>query len=182
MADLPIPHLVIVELDPKGPADPGMLGAALKRAGVDAVVHDYDAYLDEVRRAGAVARAGAIGVASLIATAAAAVIAFATRAGMAARRDVLEVLHFSGAEDRMLARLFQARFAKLAFMAGVLGAGSAGLVAGLIRSAGGAEGFLPILPVEWTDLPWLALCPLTAAAIAAIAARRTSMDLLLAME
>ncbi|HEX8568943.1 MAG TPA: FtsX-like permease family protein [Caulobacteraceae bacterium] len=182
MQDLPVPHLVIVELDPTGPADPGMLGAALKRAGVDAEVHDYDAYLDEVRRAGSVARGGAVGVASLIATAAAAVIAFATRAGMAARREVLEVLHLSGAEDRMLSRLFQARFAKLAFMAGVIGAGSAAFVAGLIRSLGGAEGFLPILPVEWTDLPWLALCPLLAGGIAAIAARRTSMDLLTAME
>jgi cell division transport system permease protein len=182
MEDLPVPHLVIVELDPTGPADPGMLGAALKAAGVDAVVHDYDAYLEEVRRAGTVARVGAMGVAALIATAAGAVIAFATRAGMAARRDVLEVLHLTGAEDRMLARLFQARFARLAFAAGVLGAGSAALVAAVLRGLGGAEGFLPILPVEWADLPWLALCPIGAAAIAAITAHRTAMDLLLSFE
>jgi hypothetical protein len=64
----------------------------------------------------------------------------------------------------------------------MLGAGSAALVAAVLRGFGGAEGFLPILPVEWLDLPWLALCPLGAGVIAALAARRTSMDLLHAME
>ena len=34
------------------PATPASLSAALRAAGVDAVVHDYDAYLLEVRRAG----------------------------------------------------------------------------------------------------------------------------------
>jgi cell division transport system permease protein len=180
--DLPVPHLVVVELDPESPATPESLSKALRAAGVDAVVHDYDAYLLEVRRAGQVARVAAVGVAALIATAAGAVIAFATRAGMAARRDVLEVLHLSGAEDRMLARLFQARFARLALVAGLMGAGSAALVASVVRGLGGSEGFLPILPVEWSDIPWLIVCPLAAGALAAIAARRTAMELLADVE
>jgi cell division transport system permease protein len=171
-----------VELDPDSPATPESLSTALRRAGVDAVVHDYDAYLLEVRRAGQVARVAAVGVAALIATAAGAVIAFATRAGMAARRDVLEVLHLSGAEDRMLARLFQARFARQAVVAGLLGAGAAALVASVVRALGGSEGFLPILPVEWSDLPWLAICPVIAAALAALTARRTAMELLEELE
>ena len=182
MQDLPVPHLVIVELDRKAPARPRALTAALAAAGVEATVHDYDAYLLEVRRAGQVARVAAVGVAALIATAAGAVIAFATRAGMAARRDVVEVLHLSGAEDRMLARLFQARFARQALIAGLLGAGAAALVASVVRALGGAEGFLPILPIEWRDIPWLAICPMVAAGLAAIAARRTAMELLADME
>jgi cell division transport system permease protein len=182
MEDLPVPHLVIVELTAEKPAPPERLSAALREAGVEATVHDYDAYLLEVRRAGQVARVAAVGVAALIATAAGAVIAFATRAGMAARRDVLEVLHLSGAEDRMLARLFQARFAKQAVVAGLLGAGSASLVAAVVRALGGSEGFLPILPVEWSDLPWLAICPVIAACLAALTARRTAMELLEELE
>jgi cell division transport system permease protein len=180
--DLPVPHLVIVELDPEAPATPETLSSALRAAGVEAVVHDYDAYLLEVRRAGQVARVAAVGVAALIATAAGAVIAFATRAGMTARRDVLEVLHLSGAEDRMLARLFQMRFARLALAAGLMGGGSAALVASVVRGLGGSEGFLPILPIEWADIPWLIVCPLLAAGLAAVAARRTAMEMLAEVE
>ena len=180
--DLPVPHLVIVELDPEAPATPASLSAALRAAGVDAVVHDYDAYLLEVRRAGQVARVAAVGVAALIATAAGAVIAFATRAGMIARRDVLEVLHLSGAEDRMLARLFQMRFARLALVAGLLGAGSAALVASVVRGLGGSEGFLPILPIEWADIPWLLVCPALAAGLAAAVARYNAMEMLAEVE
>lgn len=182
LEDLPVPQLVVVELDPDAPADRGALEAALAEDGVDAVIHDYDAYLKDVRRAGSMARVGAVGTALLIICAAAAVIAFATRAGMAARRDILEVLHLSGAEDSMLARLFQARFAKLAALAGVLGAGSAALIAAALRAAGGAEGFLPILPIDYVDLLWLSLCPVLAALIAAASARRTAMELLAGVE
>lgn len=182
MEDLPVPQLIVVELDPDAPAERGALDAALAADGVDAVIHDYDVYLADVRRAGAAARIGAVGTALLIACAAAAVIAFATRAGMAARREVLEVLHLSGAQDSMLARLFQARFAKLAALAGVLGAGSAALIAAGLRSLSGAQGFLPILPIDYVDLLWLALCPVLAALIAAASARRTAMDLLADVE
>lgn len=182
LEDLPVPQLVVVELDPDAPAQRGALDAALRADGVDAVIHDYEAYLGDVRRAGAVARAGAVGTAALIACAAAAVIAFATKAGMAARREVVEVLHLSGAEDAMLARLFQARFAKLAAVAGVLGAGGAALIAAALRAASGSGGFLPILPLDWSDLPWLLLCPVAAALIAALSARRTAMELLASFE
>jgi cell division transport system permease protein len=182
LEDLPVPQLVVVELDKAAPAQRGALDQALKAGGVDAVIHDYDAYLGDVRRAGALARAGAVGTAALIACAAAAVIAFATKAGMAARREVVEVLHLSGAEDAMLARLFQARFAKLAAVAGVVGAGAAALIAAVLRAVSGSGGFLPILPVDWSDLPWLLLCPVLAALIAALSARRTAMELLASFE
>ncbi len=182
LEDLPVPQLVVVELDREAPARRGALDAALQADGVDAVIHDYEAYLGDVRRAGSLARAGAVGTAALIACAAAAVIAFATRAGMAARREVVEVLHLSGAEDAMLARLFQARFAKLAAVAGVIGAGGAAVIAAGLRALSGSGGFLPILPVDWSDLPWLLLCPLLAAFIAALSARRTAMELLAGFE
>jgi uncharacterized SAM-binding protein YcdF (DUF218 family) len=46
------------------------------------------------------------------------VVAFATRAGLAARRDVVEVLHLTGAEDGQIANLFELRFARIAAVAG----------------------------------------------------------------
>ena len=176
--DLPIPRLVTVDLDPHAPAKAGALNAALAAAGVDATVDDHSRWLGDVQRAGAVARGAAISAGLLVAAAAAAVIAFATRAGLAARRDVVEVLHLSGAQDSFVANLFQRRFAMLAAWAGVYGALAAAAVAGAMRALGGTEGFTPALPLAWTDLLAALPCPLLAAAVAAVAARRTALSLL----
>ncbi len=96
LADLPVPRLVAVTLDPKRPATPAALRQALKSQDVDATVDDHSVWIKDIRRAGGVVRWLGTGVFALIATAAAAVIAFATRAGLAARRDVVEVLHLPG--------------------------------------------------------------------------------------
>jgi cell division transport system permease protein len=106
------------------------------------------------------------------------VIAFATRAGLAARRDVVEVLHLTGAHDRFVAGLFQRRFAALAARAGTYGALAAVAIAAAARFFGGSEGFTPVLPLDWMDLAAAIPCPLLAAAVAAVSARRTALSIL----
>ncbi len=176
--DLPLPRLVTLDLDPVRPAAPEALKAALVRAGVDGDVDDHRRWMREVVRAGLVVRAAGAAACLLTAAAAAAVIAFATRAGLAARREVVQVLHLTGARDRFIAVLFQRRFAALAARAGVYGAVAAAAVAALARTYGGEEGFTPVLPFAWTDLLAAAPCPLLAAAVAAAAARRTALSIL----
>jgi cell division transport system permease protein len=176
--DLPLPRLVTVDLDPARPATPEALKAAMTAAGVDADLDDHRRWLTEVEQAGAVVRAGALFACLLTAAAAAAVIAFATRAGLAARRDVVEVLHLSGAHDRFVAGLFQRRFASLAARAGVLGALAAAAGAGGVIALSGEQGFTPVLPLEWLDLLAAVPCPVLAALTAAISARRTALAIL----
>jgi len=176
--DLPIPRLVSVDLDPRAPASVDAMDKALKAAEVDATIDDHSLWLKEVLRAGTMARAAAISVAALVAAAAAAVIVFATRAGLAARRDLVSVLHLAGAEDRFIAGLFQARFARMAALAGLFGAVGAAMIAAAARLFGGGAGLTPVLPLAWLDLAPLILCPLAAAGIAALAARVTAMALL----
>ena len=102
------------------------------------------------------------------------IIAFATRAGLLARREVVEVLHLTGAENLFIARLFQIRFAQLSAIAGALGAvGAAGVGAILRLTAGGGE-LTHAIPILWSDLLAVAPCPLVAALVAAIAARVTA--------
>ena len=113
-----------------------------------------------------------------MAAAAGAVIAFATRAGMAAQKDMVEVLHLSGARDNYIAGLFQLRFAKLAALAGLAGAAAAALVMALLKSLGGGDGFTPALPLAWSDLLAVSPCPLVAATVAVLAARATTLRLL----
>ena len=182
LEDLPVPRLIAVTLDPKHPPDARRLDAALKAQGVDATVDDHSIWIKDIRRAGRLVRWLGVGVFALIAAAAAAVVTFATRAGLAGRRDVVEVLHMSGAEDGFIARLFQVRFARLAGVAGLIGAVAAGVLAIGLRLAGGSEGLTPAVPLAWSDVLAVIPCPLLAAAVAAIAAQVTAMRLIRDMQ
>ncbi|MBI1200427.1 MAG: FtsX-like permease family protein [Phenylobacterium sp.] len=178
LEDLPVPRLVSVSLDAKAPATAAQLDKALKGQGLDAVVDDHTRWIKDIRRAADVVRATAAVVFLLVAAAAGAVVAFATRAGLAARRDVVEVLHLTGAEDGQIAGLFELRFARIAAVAGGIGAlGAAGLGA-LLRLIGGGQGVTPALPVAWLDLLVVLPCPLLAALVAAVAARLTARRLI----
>ncbi len=177
LTDLPLPRLVSVELSRKSPASKDTLERALKVAGVDAEIDDHSLWIHDIVRSGEQARLAAACAALLIALAAAAVIAFATHAGLAARAEIVEILHLSGAEDRFIIALFQNRLAELAAAAGLLGAAAAALVAALARFMGGGAGLTPVLPIAWSDLLAVAPCPIIAAIIAALAARFTALRL-----
>lgn len=176
--DLPIPHLVAVKLSPERPATGAELRRALAAAGIDASVDDHALWLADVERAAAGVRVAAIALFALMTAAAGAVIAFATRTGMAAAHDVVEVLHLSGARDDFIAGLFQWRYARLAAVAGLWGAGAAALLAGAAKLIGGGDGLTPALPLAWSDLVAVSPWPLVAATVAVVAARLTTMRLL----
>lgn len=178
LSDLPVPRLVAVQLTREAPASAKALDQALKAQGLDAVVDDHSVWMADIQRAARMARWAGLGVFTLISIAAAAVVAFATRAGLAARREVVEVLHLSGAEDGFIASLFQIRFARMAATAGLFGAGGAAIMGALLRLAGGGQGLTPVLPIAWTDLLFVAPAPLAAGAVAAVAARLTAQALI----
>ena len=176
--DLPIPQLVTVELDRRAPARAPALERALKAAGVDADLDDGRRWVGDVQRAARGVALGAVVAAAVVAAAAAAVAAYATRAGLAARREVVEVLHLVGARDDYVAGLFQRRFAWLAFRGGAYGAAAAAALLALARTAHGGDGFGPLLPLAWSDLLIVLPCAPLAAAVAALSARRTAEGLL----
>ena len=178
LSDLPVPRLVAVQLTREAPATARDLDQALKAQGLDAVVDDHSVWMADIQRAAQMARWAGLAVFGLIAIAAAAVVAFATRAGLAARRDVVEVLHLSGAQDSFIAGLFQARFARMAATAGLFGAGAAAIMGAMFRLAGGGQGLTPVLPIAWTDLLFVLPAPLAAGAVAAVAARFTAVALI----
>lgn len=176
--DLPTPRLVTLDLDPKAPATTEALNQVLKTAGVDAIVDDHSRWISDIERGASLARWAALGVFALIAAATVAVIAFATRAGLAARSDVIEVLHFSGAEAGFIAGLFQGRFAAMAALAGLLGGAGAAIIGAGARYLGGGTGLAPVLPLAWTDLLVALPCPLIAALVAGVTARHAALRLL----
>ncbi len=175
LSDLPLPFLVTVRLDDDRPATPDRLSQTLAEAGLDATVDDHSLWRGEVERAAAVLSALALTAFALIAAATAAVIAYATRQGLAAQAAVIETLSLNGAPDGLIAGLFQKRFGGLAIKAGALGAGAAGLVLAAARLLGGSEGLTPALPLAFTDLLVLILCPIAAFAVAMASARLTAL-------
>nr|WP_314428548.1 ABC transporter permease [uncultured Brevundimonas sp.] len=175
LPDLPLPYLVTVRLDPNNPASAPTLSRALAEAGLDATVDDHSLWRGEVERSAGVITALAGAAFLLIAAATAAVIAYATRAGMAAQASVIETLSLNGASDGYVAGLFQRRFGGLAAQAGAMGAGVAALLLALLRLIGGEGGLTPALPLAFSDLLILIACPLLAFGVALLAARFTAL-------
>ena len=176
--DLPVPRLVTLDLDPDHPPSAAALDQALKAKDVDATVDDHSLWIKDIVRAGAWARAAAAGVFALTALAAAAVIAFAARAVLASRRQIVAVLHVGGARDGYIAGLLARRFAAMAFAAGLGGAAPAAALGAALRVFGGGQGLTPVLPVAWIDLAALLPCPVLAAVVAALSARGAALRLL----
>ena len=178
LPDLPLPHLVVVRLDPDQPAQAAALSRALAEAGLDARVDDHSVWRSDVGHAAQTATFAAIGLAGLAALAAGCAVIFACGAALQARHEMVQVLSLTGATHAYIANLFQARFAWLAAVAGAAGAlGAIGLLAGLILG-GGDQGLTPALPFDWSDIVMAAPTPVLAAGLAALAARLTVRRLL----
>lgn len=178
VSDLPLPHLVTVQLDPEAPASAASLSRALASAGLDATVDDHSQWKDEIRFS-AMTLSGLAALAFLLTAAGAgAAIVYATKAGLAADGALIQILGQLGATDATIAGLYQRRFVLLALSAGLGGAIAAAIPVVLLRLIGGWRGLTPALPVAWTDLVLLLLGPLMACALAWLAARRTVLSML----
>ena len=163
VAGLPLPGVIELRLADLA-ADPVLIGDRVAEAVPGAVTEAHGVF---VARLAAVARAlsaAALMVVLLVAVVGASVVVLAVRAGIAARRDSVMVLHMLGAADRDIAGRFARRTAWLALLGAILGVGlAAGVVWALLQLAG------PMLPeITMQDLPLLGLAaiPLSAALIA----------------
>jgi cell division transport system permease protein len=118
---LPLPAVIAVHLtDPAAPLD--QLSAMLTAAAPGTVVESHGIW---VRRLAALARSlqACAAVALLVVAAVAvAVVAVATHAGIAARREAIEIVHGLGASDGYIAARFAGRATRLAAIGAAAGA------------------------------------------------------------
>ena len=176
--DLPIPNLVEVTLDQRHPATTQAMMNALTDASIDASIDDHSTWLKDVEQSALTIRLISLGIFFIIFSATGAVVGFATRAGLTARADIVDVLSLCGASDIFIAERFQWRFARMAFESGLLGAGLAGAVMALIKATGSSQSFAIALPFSWSDLLILIPCPFLVALIGALTARMVTLRLL----
>lgn len=178
---LPLPRLIAAEAVPAADAPDLLrrLAVALKSAGLDTIVDDHLVWSGDVRKSIDLAGLVALIAVGLLGTTGLAVIAFATHATLLARRDIVEILHLSGAQDGYIAGLFERRFLMLGVQAGALGAllafGAAAFILYLLRQSVAQIWLLPELSLSLADGLILGMAPLVAGAASMIAARVTVM-------
>jgi cell division transport system permease protein len=177
---LPLPAVISVQLSPGGAAPP-QLQSRLLAAAPDTDIESADVW---AARLSALARSlqACAAVALLVVVAVAiAVVAVATRAGLSARRESIEIVHGLGATDAYIAGRFARRAMRLAAAGGAGGAIAAlpvllwlAYLAAPFTQGAGAVGEAPplfALPLAlWVALPAL---PVATAAIGFVTAEGT---------
>lgn len=177
--EIALPALIAAEAVPGARGTAGRISDALRQGGIDATVDDHVTWSADARRATDTIGLVALSAVALLGATGVAVIAFATHATLLARRDIVELLHLTGATSSFISSLFERRFLMLGVQAGTLGAllafGAAAFVLFAARQAEGQVWLLPQLSLSLADGLILGLSPLVAGAASMIAAKVTVM-------
>lgn len=175
VAELPLPRLIDATIAPGATVDLATLSAQLKQAAPDSLLDDHARWISRLKNLADAITWSAYGILLLIAIATAAAVSFATRAGLEAHHEMVELLHQMGAHSNFIARAFERHY-----FISTLGAAAVGaiLAAVLFLAAGGLEfagieavPFLPPLALKLKEVPWLLAVPAVSSIIALVTAR-----------
>ncbi len=184
LVELPVPRLIVVKLTGEAAsADLATLKEALRRDVAGASLDDHRLWVERLATmAGGVILVGLV-VLALVIAAAALAIGFATRGALAGAKDIVEVLHFVGADDIFIAREFQLRFLRLGLKGGLIGGGAAALflalagwlAASLRASPGGneVEALFGTFQIGWSGYGAIGAVVALVAAVTALVSRET---------
>jgi cell division transport system permease protein len=136
LGDLPVPRLVVFRV-----SDPELVDVQKFRTELGglptASLDDHRIWLERLAAMANTLVVIGLVILVLVLTAMALAIAFATRGAMAGNREIIDVLHLVGAEDRFIAREFQRHFLHLGLKGGAIGGAlaiAAFLFAGLMAA------------------------------------------------
>jgi cell division transport system permease protein len=178
VAALPLPAVVEVHLapDPNEPA----LAAALTAVAPGTLAESHGVWVGRLSVLALSLQACAWLALAVVVAVAAAVVMVATRAGLASRRDAIEIVHGLGATDGAIAGHFARRITRLAALGGLVGAIAALPVlfvltdlAAPFMTGGSAAG--PFAAMSAREPIWalLALLPVAAGLIGFVTAQAT---------
>jgi cell division transport system permease protein len=124
-SDLPVPRLIVVKLRAGEQPDLDGLRQALREQVPGATLDDHALWLSRLSTMANTVVGVGLGLVILVLVAAGLAVTFATRGAMAGNHEVVDVLHFVGADDDYIAREFQRRFFKLGLRGSAVGAAAA---------------------------------------------------------
>ncbi|MBT3396263.1 MAG: cell division protein [Alphaproteobacteria bacterium] len=172
---LPIPQLIDVRLEAGTQLDLDALGTLLENAVPGARLDDHQYWTERLSDFGRSVQVTSAFIVALVALAGAGTVIFATRAGLAIHREVIELMHLVGSRDSYIAGQFQAHAMSLSLRGGVVGLALGAATLGILRAiAAPIEGsLLPTVTITAGAWAVLAALPLLAGLIATITARVT---------
>jgi len=127
--DLPVPRLIVVKLSAGERPDLQALRQALREQVPGASLDDHALWLSRLSTMANTVVGIGLALVVLVLAAAALAVTFATRGAMAGNHEVVDILHYVGADDDFIAREFQSRFFKLGLRGSAVGAFAAVVVA-----------------------------------------------------
>ena len=173
--ELPVPALIQVTLTEDAAIDLDALGTTLTDAAPSARLDRHDHWLTDLLVLARVVQWISALIVGLVVLATVAVTVFATRAGLAAQRETVEIVHMMGAKDTLIAGAFQRRFLWVGLIGGLYGLGLLVVVFAMVfAAASGIESaYVPEVSLTPMALGILLALPVPAALIAMITARYT---------
>ncbi|WP_262028836.1 cell division protein FtsX [Microvirga sp. Mcv34] len=181
--DLPVPRLIVIKIKQDAKPDFGPLRQALQRDVPGASLDDHALWVSRLSTMANTIIGVGIFLVALVLLAAGLAVIFATRGAMAGNREVVEVLHFVGANDDFIAREFQRRFFRLGLRGSAIGAAAAlvlTLILGFVTRSWRAspagdqlEALFGAFTISWSGYTVVILIAFLVAVIAGIVSRLT---------
>ncbi len=124
LGSLPIPRLIEINFG-AGAVDTTGLRKALSESVANATLDDHRLWLTRLSQMARATVGLVVLILVLVLVAMGLAVTFATRGAMAGNREIVDVLHFVGAQDSFIAREFQRHFLWLGLKGGLIGGGCA---------------------------------------------------------
>jgi cell division transport system permease protein len=179
--ELPVPRLVIVEIDRDAPPDLAEMRRQVQAAVPAASLDDHELWQSRLRVMANTLEVAGVGILVLVLSATVLSVVFATRGAMAANRDVVEVLHLVGAKESFIARQFERHFLRLGFKGGASGGILALAIFGIARWISGQFSATPAgdqidalfgaLMIDWSAVVGIVLTVVLIALLTAATSR-----------
>ncbi|MCG7393588.1 ABC transporter permease [Microvirga sp. ACRRW] len=181
--DLPVPRLIVIKLKEDERPDFGPLRQSLQKDVPGATLDDHALWVSRLSTMANTIIGTGIFLVALVLVAAGLAVVFATRGAMAGNKEVVEVLHFVGANDDFIAKEFQRRFFRLGLRGSAFGAGGAlvlTIILGLITRSWRAspagdqiEALFGAFSISWTGYLVVILIALLVALVTGVVSRLT---------
>ncbi len=121
LKELPVPRLVVIKQGEGETPDLAALRQKLAKAVPNAILDNHRLWVERLTTMARALFVAALVVLLLVLVSMVLAVSFATRGAMAGNREIIDVLHFVGAEDRYIAREFQRHFLILGLQGGLAG-------------------------------------------------------------
>ncbi|MDD7909476.1 ABC transporter permease [Pseudovibrio exalbescens] len=121
LEDLPVPRLIMVKVDQPELLDLGELKRTVEDQIRGSSLDDHRLWTQQLSSMANGAVVIGFGILVLVLASMILSVVFATRAAMSGNKEVVEVLHFVGAEDRFISAEFQRHFLVLGLKGGIVG-------------------------------------------------------------